>query len=77
MTGVTVTPAFVPKPPLQLYVPPPAAVNVALEPLHIVPSLFVVPDVSATVMDGVGSGLTVIVVDVLDWQLFTSVTVTV
>ena len=41
------------------------------------PSLFVVPDVSVTVIPGVGNGFTVMVIDVVDKQLFAFVTVTV
>ena len=41
------------------------------------PSLFVVPDVSTTTMDGVINGYTVIVLDADDEQLFAFVTVTV
>jgi len=41
------------------------------------PSLFVVPDVSTAVIPGVGNRLTVMVVDVVDEQLFAFVTVTV
>ena len=40
---------------------PPLAVSVALSPVQIVPSSAVFPEVSATVIIGVGSGLTVIV----------------
>jgi hypothetical protein len=56
---------------------PPLAVSVALAPVQIVPSLLVLPDVSVTVMDGVGSGLTVIVVVVVAVQPSAFVTVTV
>ena len=44
---------------LHRYVPPPVAVKVAEAPAQIVPSLFVVPEVSDTLIDAVGSGLTV------------------
>ena len=49
----------------------------ALAPVQIVPSLLVVPDVSATVIDGVGSALTVIVVEVVAVHPSALVTVTV
>jgi hypothetical protein len=62
---------------LQLYDVPPLAVSVALAPVQIVPSLLVVPDVSATVIIGVGSALTVIVVDDVAVQPSELVTVTV
>jgi len=42
---------------------PPLAVSVALAPVQIVPSLGVLPEVSATVIIGVGSGFTVIVLE--------------
>ena len=44
---------------LHRYVPPPEAVKVAEAPEQIVPSLFVVPEVSDTLIDAVGSGFTV------------------
>jgi hypothetical protein len=56
---------------------PPLAVSVALAPVQIVPSLFVVPDVSVTTMEGVGSATTVTVAVVAEEQLLASVTVTV
>ena len=56
---------------------PPKAVNVADAPEQIIPSLFAVPDVSAMVMDGVGNGLTVIVVLAVAVQPNALVTVTV
>jgi hypothetical protein len=58
-------------------VPPPEAVKVALAPAHIIPSLFVAPEVSVTEMDADGSGCTVIVTIELAVQLFEFVTVTV
>ena len=64
-------------PVLHAYVPPPVPVRVAEAPLQIMPSLFVVPDVSATVMPAVGSGFTVMVVVAVAEQLFAFVTVTV
>ena len=39
------------------------AVSVTKAPAHVVPSLFVVPEVSATLTDAEGSGLTVIATD--------------
>lgn len=75
-TGVTVM-AIVVAPVLQRYVPPPLAVSVADAPAQIVPSLLVVPDVSATVIPAVGIGLTVIVVLAVAVQPFALVTVTV
>ena len=77
VVGLTRMLALDPSPPLQLYVSPPDAVNVAPSPLQIAPSSSVVPDVSVTVIEGIGRSLTVIVADVLDAQLFASVTVTV
>ena len=50
---------------------------VALAPEQIVPSLLVLPDMSVTAMDGVGSALTVIVVDVVAVHPSAFVTVTV
>jgi len=58
-------------------VPPPVAVRVTLAPLQIVPSLLAVPDVSVTVIEGVGSGLTVIVFDAVAVHPSALVTVTV
>jgi hypothetical protein len=58
-------------------VSPPEAVKVALAPAHIIPSLFVAPEVSATVTDADGSGFTVIVTVELAVQLLEFVTVTV
>ena len=57
--------------------PPPDAVSVALEPLQIIPSFPVMPDVSETATEAEGSGLTVIVVDAVPVQPATEVTVTV
>ena len=62
---------------LQLYDVPPLAVSVALAPVQIVPSLLADPDISVTTMDGVGSALTVIVVDVVEVHPSAFVTVTV
>jgi hypothetical protein len=74
--GVTLTAADV-LPVFHKYVPPPEAVKVALAPAHIIPSLFVAPEVSVTEMDADGSGCTVIVVVAVAVQLFVFVTVTV
>jgi len=49
----------------------------ALAPTQMMPSLAVVPDVSATVVPGVGSGFTVIVPVAVAEQLLALVTVTV
>jgi hypothetical protein len=73
--GVTLTAADV-LPVFHKYVPPPEAVKVALAPAHIIPSLFVAPEVSVTETDADGSGFTVIVVVAVAVQLFV-VTVTV
>ena len=64
-------------PVLQVYVPPPVPVRVADAPVQIMPSLLAVPEVSAIVIPGVGSGFTVIVVVTDAVQLFALVTVTV
>ena len=64
-------------PVLQTYDVPPVPVSVAAAPLQIMPSLFMVPEVSATVMPAVGSGFTVMVVVAVEEQLFAFVTVTV
>jgi hypothetical protein len=69
--------AEVSSPVFQLYDVPPLAVIVALAPVQMIPSLFIVPDVSATEIEGVGSGLTVIVVEVVAVQPSALVTVTV
>jgi len=61
----------------QLYEVPPLAVSVALSPVQIVPSSGVMPDISVTTMDGVGSATTVTVAVVAEEQLLASVTVTV
>lgn len=61
----------------QLYEVPPLAVSVALSPVQIVPSLGVLPDISVTTIDGVGSATTVTVAVVAEEQLLASVTVTV
>ena len=56
---------------------PPVAVKVTDAPVQIVPSLLAVPEVSATVMPAVGSGLTVMTVLVVVEQPLAFVTVTV
>jgi hypothetical protein len=61
---------------LQLYVEPPLAVKTALSPVQSTPSSEVVPEVSVTVIEGVGSGFTVIVVLLEVEQPLPSVTVT-
>jgi len=76
VAGVTVIEVVV-APVLQAYVPPPVPVKVAEAPAQIEPSLLVVPEVSATVIPGVGKGLTVTVVVVEAVQPFALVTVTV
>ena len=62
-------------PVLHRYVVPPEAVIDAEAPIQILPSLLVLPDVSATVVTIVGSGFTVMVRVVLAEQLFAFVTV--
>jgi hypothetical protein len=52
-------------------------VSVTLAPSQIVPSLFDSPEVSATVIIGIGSGSTVMVVDVVEEHPSEFVTVTV
>ena len=64
-------------PVLQAYVPPPVPVNVAEVPEQMIPSLLVVPEVSATVIPVVGKGLTVMVVVAEAVQPAALVTVTV
>ena len=69
--------AVVVAPVLQEYVPPPVPVSVTLAPVQMMPSLLAVPEVSATVIPGVGNGLTVMVRVVEAVQPFAFVTVTV
>ena len=57
--------------------PPPVAFSVTVAPLQIILSLLAEPDVSATVSPGVGSALTVIVVEAVAVQPSALVTVTV
>jgi hypothetical protein len=58
-------------------VPPPLAVRFALAPVQMIPSLLVLPEVSATAIEAVGSEFTVIVVLEVAVQPFVFVTVTV
>ena len=64
-------------PVLQAYEVPPVPVNVADAPAQMMPSLLAVPEVSATVIPGVGRGFTVMVVVAEAVQLAALVTVTV
>ena len=59
------------------YVLPPLAVRFALAPVQMIPSLFVLPEVSVTAIEAVGSEFTVIVVLEVAVQPFVFVTVTV
>ena len=74
--GLTAIAAVV-APVLQAYEVPAVPVNVVLAPLQMMPSLFAVPEVSTTVIPGVGFRFTVIVVIIVAEQLFAFVTVTV
>jgi len=69
--------AAVVAPVLQAYAVPPVAVRVAEPPRQSVPSFATAPELSVTEVDGVGAGLTVIVVLVVAEQPFAFVTVTV
>lgn len=69
--------AAVALPLLQEYTVPPVAVRVVLDPTHTIPSLLVSPEVSATLITGVGSGFTVTTEVALALQLLALVTVTV
>ena len=62
---------------LHRYVPPPLAVRFALAPVQMIPSLLVLPEVSATAIEAVGREFTVIVVLEVAVQPFVFVTVTV
>ena len=64
-------------PVLHTYVPPPLAVRTAVAPAHMIPSLLVVPEVSATKIAAAGNGLTVMVVLAVAVHPFALVTVTV
>jgi hypothetical protein len=75
VVGDCITDAVV-SPELQAYVPP-DVVSVTDAPLQILPSSLAFPEVSATVIVGIGSGLTVMVVDVVEEQPSALVTVTV
>jgi len=74
--AVTVEPEPV-TPALHAYVAPPLAVRVAVAPVQMVPSLPDVHEVSATVIEGIGSGFTVTVVVAEAVQPSVLVTVTV
>ena len=74
--GVSVIAAVV-VPVFHIYETPPEPVNVADAPVQILPSLFVVPDVSATVIPEDGGGGTVMVVVAVPVHPVTSVAVTV
>ena len=76
VAGVTLI-AVVVSPVFQAYEVPPVPVKVAVAPTHIMPLFGVVPEFSVTVIPGVGSGFTVIVVVAVAEQLFAFVTVTV
>jgi hypothetical protein len=45
------------------YVPPPLAVRFALAPVQMIPSLFVLPEVSVTAIEAVGREFTVTVAE--------------
>jgi hypothetical protein len=62
---------------LHTYEVPPEAVRVAFCPAQVIPSLLVVPLVSVTLIEGVGSAFTVTVKVAVAEQLFAFVTVTV
>jgi len=62
---------------LQTYEEAEDDVSVTLAPSQIVPSLFIRPEVSATVIAGMGNGFTVMVVAVVELQPSEFVTVTV
>ena len=57
LVGLTVITADV-APVFHKYVPPPLAVNVAVAPVHIVPSLFATPEVSVISIAAIGNGFT-------------------
>ena len=61
----------------QKWVPPPIAVNIALAPAQMIPSLTVTPEVSVTETDTDGSELTVMTPDADAVRPLISVTVTV
>ena len=58
------------------YVPPPEAVRVTGSPEQTVPSLLVIPEVSATLIEAVGRAFTTIAWLVVVEQLFALVTIT-
>ena len=76
VAGVTMIEVVV-APVLQAYEVPPVPLRVADAPAQMIPSLLVVPEVSATVIPGVGNGLTVMVVVAEAVQPAALVTVTV
>ena len=76
VAGVTMIEVVV-APVLQAYEVPPVPLRVADAPAQMMPSLLVVPEVSATVIPGVGNGLTVMVVVAEAVQPAALVTVTV
>jgi hypothetical protein len=69
--------AAVVAPVLQAYEVPPLAVRVAEAPAQIMPSLLVVPELSVSVIDGVGSGFTVMILVLVAEQPLALVAVTV
>ena len=74
--GVTFIAAVL-SPVFQAYEEPPMPIKLAVAPSQITPSFVIVPDVSVTVMPGVGSGFTVMVLVVVAVKQFALVTVTV
>jgi hypothetical protein len=74
--AVTVEPEPV-TPALHVYEAPPPAVRVAVVPVQMIPSSLAVPEVSVTVIEGIGSGLTVTMVVAEAVQPSALVTVTV
>ena len=64
-------------PVLHKYVPPPVAVNVADDPVYIIPSFGTTPEFSVTVILTTGTGITTIVLVAVPVHPFTVVTETV
>jgi hypothetical protein len=62
---------------LHTYVPPPEAISVTEAPEQMIPSLFVAPDVSESEMDADGTGMTVMVEELVAVHPPVPVTVTV